>query len=201
MFVCRSSALPEDPTFPHDLKKLGGFITPDNRVRSRKYREEPCQLRITNNERYNTVYREALWSCLRDEVVKQSISLGLVPLYLPHLSTEKPYAQEQQMKILTTEQSALQKKKRVIVVMNEGKQDLGIWSYRILGNDNIDAGSCVSLVKELDKRGEAYEAPGLIVMNPGQLCYSYRLGQSMTNSSWEALPRQSAVHRPGQETS
>lgn len=38
--------------------------------------------------------------------------------------------------------------------------------------------------------------PGLIVMNCGQLLYSYKHEQSMTVRSWSAMPRKSMCHEP-----
>jgi hypothetical protein len=37
-------------------------------------------------------------------------------------------------------------------------------------------------------------APGLIVMNCGQLLYSYKYEQAMTMRSWSAMPRKSMCH-------
>ena len=89
--------------------------------------------------------------------------------------------------------------------MNRAYEDLGIHSYRILSKSGgIYTGSAVSLVRSLRRRAEERasrsstsveeEMPGVIVMNPGQLLYSYRRGCAMTPMSWDAMPRKSCVY-------
>ena len=41
---------------------------------------------------------------------------------------------------------------------------------------------------------DIFEAPGLIVMNTGQLLYSHRYNRAMTMRSWYAMPRKSIAH-------
>ncbi|KAB2580655.1 hypothetical protein DBV05_g1023 [Lasiodiplodia theobromae] len=41
---------------------------------------------------------------------------------------------------------------------------------------------------------ENWQAPGLVVLNPGQLVYSYHLDKAVSNQSWDSQPRKSAVH-------
>ena len=36
--------------------------------------------------------------------------------------------------------------------------------------------------------------PGVIILNPGQLLYSYKQGTAMTQTSWSGKPRPSALH-------
>lgn len=38
------------------------------------------------------------------------------------------------------------------------------------------------------------EAPGVVILNPGQRYYSYKHSQAMTQTTWLALPRASAAH-------
>lgn len=40
------------------------------------------------------------------------------------------------------------------------------------------------------------ETPGVVILNPGQLLFSHKQGRAMTQTSWMALPRKSAVHPP-----
>lgn len=84
-------------------------------------------------------------------------------------------------------------KQRIIVVLNDHKQDLGIWDYRCLSNYGIDAGSCVNLAKLLQDgaKESGTEAPGLIISNAGQLTYSHKYHRAMTIQSWQAMPRSS----------
>lgn len=91
----------------------------------------------------------------------------------------------------------MKNKKRIIVVLNDHRQDLGIWDYRCLSVNGIDSGSCVTLAKLLQQDGE--EAPGLIISNAGQLTYSHKAGRAMTTQSWQAIPQSSLVYPGVQE--
>lgn len=118
-------------------------------------------------------------------------------LYLPQLSTKKP--KEPHVPIFATPQAELKTKKCIVVVLNDHKQDLGVWDYRYLSTHGIDAGSCVNLVKGLNNGVESSEAPGLILLNPGQLTYSHKYRRAMTLQSWQAMPRASLAHPATQE--
>ena len=102
--------------------------------------------------------------------------------------------------------SDIAKKQRVIVVLGEGVQDLGIWAYRTVGQKSINEGSAVDFVKAVQGQSTTSssslsedattETPGIIIANLGQLVW-YRGGRrAMTLRTWQALPRRSAVHMP-----
>jgi hypothetical protein len=124
--------------------------------------------------------------------------LGIPPLYLPQLSTTKP--NEPYITIYANTKSDLKSKKRVIVVVNDQHQDLGIWAYRMIGHDEgIDTGCCIGLAKEIQRRGRAAklrvsdEEPGLIILNPGQLLYSHKKKCPMNLTSWHDKDKRYAV--------
>lgn len=114
------------------------------------------------------------------------------------------------MPIYCTPQSELRTKKSIIIAINNGATDLGVWSYRSLYREGgLEGGSCISLLKalhsgtefrvpshsdsDLNGKGEE-EEPGLIILNPGQLLYSHRRSAALTHTSWLDQPRPSAVH-------
>lgn len=82
---------------------------------------------------------------------------------------------------------------RIIVVFGEPAQDLGIWAYRTVGADSINAGSAVSFTKAVlgDSQNKAGNA--LILANTGQLIWHCGSGRAVTQQTWLALPRSSAV--------
>ncbi len=90
-------------------------------------------------------------------------------------------------------------KKRVIIIFGERNQDPGIFSYRVIGEEGINVGSCLDLIKSLYHKVAASnedEVPGVIIANPSQL-YWYRGGcRAVTAQQWQALPRASAVDLP-----
>jgi hypothetical protein len=120
-------------------------------------------------------------------------------LYIPQLTTTKP--NERYVSIYANPPSILNKKKRVVVVINDHNQDLGIWSYRAMGGDdgNIDLGSGIGLAKEIQLRsneagtGSSDEEPGLIILNPGQLLYSYKKKRPMSLTTWHDKIRKYAA--------
>ena len=156
-------------------------------------------------------------ACIRAEISSRLTDLNVPPLYIPTLGTIKPPPSSAHIPIHCTPPHLLRTKRRIIVLVNRAAEDLGVWSYRVVSKTGgINAGSVVSLVRELRDRAEktanasttpdaSPEAraqllednmPGILVLNPGCLLYSYTHGKALTPMSWDALPRKSAVHPP-----
>lgn len=150
---------------------------------------------MNKNPRYNDVSREAFNQTVREEVISRLGSLDLKPFYLPQCTSEKP-GQTASVPIIMTPPEQLKKARQVILINNACTDDLGIWSYRVTNNiGTIDSGSVVSIVKDIIRRSPSNDAiPGFVILNPGQLMYSYRVDRAMTMSSWNAQPRASGVH-------
>ena len=87
---------------------------------------------------------------------------------------------------------------RVILIFGEASQDLGIWAYRVLGQQAINKGCVVDLVKGLPQYANAnsHQVPGIIVANTGQLLWHWRGKQAMGYQTWHALPRKTGVSAP-----
>lgn len=151
--------------------------------------------------------------CSRVETEKRLTALGISRIYLPDFTTDKPNSPH--VAILAPPPDILKTRKRIVVIVNDSIQDLGILAYRQLQRElGLNGASVVDFAKELIKRTvkdtfvEKYndifedgfevdnkdDIPGLIVMNTGQLLYSYKYNKSMTLRSWSAMPRKSAVH-------
>lgn len=109
--------------------------------------------------------------------------------------------------------SNLSTAKRIVVVFGEPIQDAGIWAYRSVGMQGINAGSAVSLTQEIlypkKKDQQQQQAPesndnqqrvtsdiALIIANTGQLIWHCGGRRAITHASWMALPRRSAVDPP-----
>ncbi|KAI5303644.1 40S ribosomal protein mrp2, mitochondrial, partial [Ascosphaera pollenicola] len=185
MFVAPRNILPEDPKFPSDLKDLGYHINEKDELRSIENPEEPFRYKVNVNDRYNEVRKEAFNACTRETVLSRLQGLDLQKLRLPIGNTElMPH-----VPILIT--PSIFTSKRVIVVFGEPTQDLGIWAYRTIGGQTINAGSAVNFTKEVLKDGK--DASGLIIANLGQLVWYCRGRRAVSLATWEALPRESAV--------
>ncbi|ORY19683.1 Arb2 domain-domain-containing protein [Clohesyomyces aquaticus] len=212
MFRRVEQGLPPDAAYEADMKKLGYFINETGHIRMIAYPDHEFQYHFSNQERHNEVHREAMQVCQRREVAERLAALGLTKLYLPTLSTTKPNAQPH-VPILAPPANILKSRKRIIVVINDSLQDLGILAYRQLQRElGLNGGSIVNFAKEMvhrsaesketfdifrDRAGVAEkekETPGLIVMNTGQSLYSHKFNEAMTIRSWQSMPRKSICH-------
>ncbi len=149
--------------------------------------------------------------CIQDIVLPRLHALGLVTLRLPLSSgPTKPHVPILVSKNLSTAS-------RIILVFGEPVQDLGIWAYRTVGSENINAGSAVNFVKAILNPGEYGNNNGtdgvsgkmslsqqggvaVVLANTGQLSWHCGSGRAMTHVARMALPRASAVDPPLLET-
>lgn len=116
---------------------------------------------------------------------------------------------EQNVPILVS--TNLSKASRIIVIFGEPNQDLGIWAYRCIGANGINAGSAVALVeyilhqqdsseKEITERKKPTSDTALVIANTGQLIWHAAGRRAITLPSWMALTRRSAVDPPPRMT-
>jgi len=155
-------------------------------------------------------------ACSRAEVIERMSKLGIRQLYFPQLVPTKPDGPH--VPILAPPEAILKARKRIVVIVNDSLQDLGVLAYRLLQRElGLNGGSVVNFAKEMLKRSALFdgteapmtmqnifedgagvekdnEIPGLVVMNTGQLLYSHKHNRSMTIRSWCALPRKSIAH-------
>lgn len=91
----------------------------------------------------------------------------------------------------------LNTKKRVIVILGERSQDLGVFSYRVIGDKGINSGSAVEFCNAVLNSPSTVDdegCPGIIITNPAQLHWYRRQARAVTYREWLNLPRTSAVH-------
>ncbi|KNG45850.1 ribosomal protein s14 protein [Stemphylium lycopersici] len=200
MFRRIEDSLEPDPSFPADLNQLGFFINKSGHIRMIKAPEKPYVFRATNNERVNEVLREAMQTCQRKEAEVRLFYLGLNCIHLPKFATDKPNGPH--VPILAPAPETLKTRKRVIVLVNDSVQDLGILAYRQLQRElGINGGSVVNFVKEIIKRSSTDNTAekDADISRDGYklemtLLYSHKYDQAMTMRSWSAMPRKSIVH-------
>ncbi|KAF2803029.1 uncharacterized protein BDZ99DRAFT_454313 [Mytilinidion resinicola] len=215
MFRLREGGVEPDPVYPANLKELGYFVTDEGFI---KLIEDPrlnFNFYHTTDPRHNEVHREAMHIVTRAEIYSRLEALGIYRYYLPGFSKEPPPSSEYQphLPILATEADILKTRKRVIVIVNDSRQDLGILAYRLLHrSEGLDGGSVAKLVKEMVKRstdehtnkaaqllaqpGDVHDGgpPGIIVLNTGQQYFSYKRNEAMTITSWQALQQKTRIH-------
>ncbi|MCJ1474572.1 hypothetical protein MMC13_003231 [Lambiella insularis] len=83
---------------------------------------------------------------------------------------------------------------RVIVYIGESCQDLGIFAYRLIGSGTISSGSALDFVHHV--KATSRDNAAVVVANPGQLIWHRRGKQAMTQHTWHAIPRETAVSQP-----
>ena len=166
---------------------------------------------IDRNERVNEMQKEAMncmesiyqsflyakltqlfrTASIRKIVLQRLAMLGLQTFRLP-IGTEQ---HEKHVPVLISPDIA--KKERVILLFPERNTDLGIFSYRTIGNDGISKGSAIGFFTTiLDSARDGKEVPGIVVTNPGQLLWHQGGEQAISRTSWANLPRQTAVDVP-----
>ncbi|KAI4088046.1 MAG: hypothetical protein LQ348_000586 [Seirophora lacunosa] len=206
MFRLHESALPADFYFPADLERLGYYITDEDQVRSIKHPDQEFNFFISKNERMNVVHREAFNSlsmepqspsytvrlthdpahiaCVRQNIQSRLLSTKLDLTLLPLGAT----AADPHVQIYTS--TNISTCTRLVVYVGESWQDLGVLAYRTISQESIASGSVIDLVRSVQ---ECPDNPGIIIANTGQLLW-YRGGhRAVTQTTWAALPRQTAV--------
>ena len=74
-------------------------------------------------------------------------------------------------------------------------QDLGVFAYRIIGQESISAGSALDFTHDIQSSKDGADT-AIVIANLGQLLW-YRRGQrAVTMASWNGLPRKSGVRGP-----
>ncbi|KAK2734263.1 hypothetical protein FQN57_001724 [Myotisia sp. PD_48] len=209
MFVFRKDALPKDPVFPANLKQLGYFVNENDQIRMIADPNERFLYKINANDRYNEMQKEAMNTCIRQIVLSRLQNLGLSSFNLPvGTANSSPHVPILISPSIYTDQ-------RVIVVLGEPVQDLGIWSYRTVSEDGINVGSAVNFAAAALRQGfrtngdddsntpavNSVEEPsqpsrGLILTNPGQLVWYCGGERAISLPTWLALPRKYAVEPP-----
>lgn len=127
-------------------------------------------------------------ACIRREVLSRLLALSMQITRLPLGAS----ADENHVPILTSKNIATAK--RVIVYIGESAQDLGIFAYRMVGHDTITLGSAVEFVQNV--KSSARDDPALVIANMGQLIWHRRGKRAMSQNSWYAIPRDTAVSQP-----
>ena len=77
---------------------------------------------------------------------------------------------------------------RIMVVFGNDDQDLGIWSFRGIGRDGINAGSTVNFVKTM-LASEINKDTFLVLANIGQLIWHCGTKRAVSKRTWEAEDR------------
>ncbi|ETS84195.1 hypothetical protein PFICI_02220 [Pestalotiopsis fici W106-1] len=192
MFYRPWEELPSDPEFPSDLGLLGYFVNDEDEIRSIQSPDHYFKFHIDKNSRYNERQRYAMNEAIENLVHARLESHGLEKIRLPlGTPSDKP-----NVPIFVS--SDIKSKSRIILIIGETYQDLGIIAHRILGGrGGVNKGSMVSVVSTLKSQPSSSSdpsPPGFILANTGQFIWHESLKRCCTISGTEGTPMPSAVH-------
>ncbi|KAH0491752.1 hypothetical protein TgHK011_003162 [Trichoderma gracile] len=193
MFRRLWSGLPEDVTFPSNLKGLGYFVNEDDEIRSIENPDNYFNFFINRNPRIcarqRFAFNHAMESMVHERLQKEGMQKVILPYGTP--------ATEPHIPIFITPD--LESKTRIVVIFGEPTQDLGILAGRVAnGPGGIDEGSMVSVVRALaSQRSSPDDAspPGIVLANTGQTYWWPEGKRAITVSASAALPLPSLVHK------
>ncbi|KAL6882928.1 Arb2 domain-containing protein [Trichoderma longibrachiatum] len=193
MFRRLWSGLPEDVTFPSDLKGLGYFVNEDDEIRSIEQPDNYFNFFINRNPRICARQRFAFNHAMEAIVHERLEKEGMQKLRLPQGTP----ATEPHIPIFITPN--LDTKTRIVVIFGEPTQDLGIVAGRVAnGPGGINEGSMVSIVRALaSQRSSPDDAspPGIVLANTGQTYWWPEGKRAITVSASAALPLPSLMHK------
>lgn len=148
----------------------------------------------SRDARVNDIRKEAFNTAMRAEMKLKLGDFGIMEHYITagnSLQATKP--QGKHVPVLMTPVSKVQSARDVIVVVGESGQDCGVFAWRLVRED-IKRGTAVGLAAAVkEKSGGEEEVPAMIILNPGQLFYSYRGEVAKTLVSWNDGPREDGV--------
>ncbi|KAF3941313.1 hypothetical protein ABW19_dt0202266 [Dactylella cylindrospora] len=166
----------EEVNFPVDMKKLG-----QDQIRQIEDPDEGFKYFIHKIERINERHREAMDECIRRILDKRFAAEGLSKHHLPLGSDIK---KDRCLPILVS--NDIETAEKVLVIIGNTVDDLGVWSVREMEGPGINHGSMVSTVKTAKAAGYS-----VLILNCGQLIYSPELGRAATYQSWKCSTKKS----------
>ncbi|KAF2214295.1 hypothetical protein CERZMDRAFT_95571 [Cercospora zeae-maydis SCOH1-5] len=219
MFRCTTT--PSEPVFSTNLAAFG-FHKNEKKEFVSDATGEHFDFFHTDSDRVNDLRRGAYQECLRKEIAAElKEKHGIAELFVAgangaEISSSRPDGPN--LSLLTTQVSELVHKRDIIIVIGESDQDCGVWAWRIVQRgggmnggsltglagkvmEQVEASTgggvaCLTPDKDMQSNEQKAKAPGIIVLNPGQLLYSHDLGRCLTVASWQSRPRPTAISGP-----
>jgi hypothetical protein len=192
MYRRLARSLPADHQIPQTLDDLGYFINEKQQIRSKANPDDLFNYKVSRDDRYNEMRRTVLHRIIRDEVSQRMTALNMSLLYLPQMTAAKPTT-EQHLPIYTTNLEELKCKSRIVVVVPDNHSELGTWAFGdTLDEPGLEVGSAISLTRLIAWHEQ--NAPGLIIMNPGEMYFSHEFNRPMTLQAWQDRSRASPYH-------
>jgi hypothetical protein len=186
MFSRSDNNLPEDVSFPADLTQLGlkrdlrgRYVQIDDEDEFDYY--EHYTTKATNDKRY-----EAVHEAIRHDVYGMLGKMGVKLIYTHDkdvsVTTKIP---EEKPKIKMLHGGLETVSNEFYVIIGDSRRELGIISRMttsIAGGPR--EGTVLGVARALQTHGEWDGPPTMLVLNPGELLYSYESKSCMTQDTW-----------------
>lgn len=187
MFRCTTS--PREPSFPTTLQGLNMvFSTAGQPVDVNT--GAPFSYYHDKNDRITDLHKEAFHTAISGEMKLKLAEYGVKEHYITarnQLLIEKPA--EKHVPVLMSEVSTVQTSRDIIIIVGESSQECGALAWRLVREpEGLKRGTVVGLVDAVADC-EAVETPAVVVLNPGQLIYSYKDNCAKTLVGWRDSPR------------
>lgn len=162
----------------------------------------------SKNMRYNDCQRFAFNTAVVSQLIHPRLeALGLSKVALPlGTPTTEPH-----VPIFVS--PGLKSKKRVVLIVGESEQELGVIAHRVIGGaGGVDKGSMVDIARAILQGDQNHDdeakkhaggctgsgaddtAPGLVLANTGELWWWPEGGRGLTPRASQGAPMRSAVH-------
>jgi hypothetical protein len=191
MFSRTDHDVPEDFDFPTTLDELG--LKRDLRGRYVLIADED---KFYNYRRYDTKstndkYSEAVHKAIRNDVYAWLDTMGIKLIYTHDKdlsTTSKIPGEKPKIKMLCGGFDA--DLKDVYVFIGDSRRELGIVSRVATDSEGGPReGTVLGVAKALQSRGSWSGLPAMLVLNPGELLYSYATKSCMTQDIWNTRKR------------
>jgi hypothetical protein len=191
MFSRTDTNLPEDVSFPADLTQLGlkrdlrgRYVQIDNEDEFDYY--EHYTTKATNDKRH-----EAVHEAIRRDVYGLLGKMGIKLIYAHDkdvsVASEIP---EEKPKIKMLHGGFEAGTNEVYVIIGDSRRELGIISRMTTSTaGGPREGTVLGVARALQTHGGLDYLPAMLVLNPGELLYSYESKSCMTQDIWNTRKR------------
>ena len=189
--------LPEDVSFPADLTELGlkrdlrwRYVQIDNE-------DEFDEYDIYPSKEINDKRHEAVHEAIRNDVYGLLGNMGIKQIYVHDkdvsVTSEIP-EQKPKIKMLYGGFEGVEhSSNEIYVIVGDTRRELGIFSRLITDTAGGPLeGTVLGVAKKLQTHGDLDGLPAMLVLNPGELLYSYESKSCMTQDTWNTRKRPNA---------
>lgn len=198
MFRRTGTDLPEDVSFPADLNALGLKRDLLGHYVQIEHPDEFYQYEQFATKHANDKFHEAVHEAIRNDVYGMLDEMG-IKLFHAHDKTVSVHHDipEEKPKIKLLQGGFDADTVDVYVFIGDSRRELGIFSRLTTATvGGPHEGSVLGIAKALRTESSWSFLPAILVLNPGELLYSYESKSCMTQDTWNTRKRPNAFSEP-----